>query len=201
MDWLKERIISLWRDSERDNEMRFFCDLALVIWTAYSSLEVSLWSSPHHRGDLDFPETAWELPGSRPKLHEMKKKGKTTLSSLYSSWLHNSCWHWRVSSTFVRTSFARAFFVSISAWERKEVRWRRKWKEEIVKGFFFLISSNLNQAVPSHLADALAGYSTIRHPQRMVRWCTSIWLTRLTLVCEVIRYRLVQVRQFSKKGF
>ena len=28
---------------------------------------------------------------------------------------------------------------------------------------------------------------------RMVRWC--IRLTRLTLVCEVIRYRLVQVRQ------
>ena len=26
---------------------------------------------------------------------------------------------------------------------------------------------------------------------RMVRWC--IWLTRLTLICEVIRYRLVQV--------
>ena len=32
---------------------------------------------------------------------------------------------------------------------------------------------------------------------RMVRWC--IWLTRLTLVCEVIRYRLVQVRQNLKK--
>ena len=31
---------------------------------------------------------------------------------------------------------------------------------------------------------------------RMVRWC--IWLTRLTLVCEVIRYRLVQVRQNLK---
>ena len=31
------------------------------------------------------------------------------------------------------------------------------------------------------------------HPMRMVRWC--IRLTRLTLVCEVIRYRLVQVRQ------
>ena len=32
---------------------------------------------------------------------------------------------------------------------------------------------------------------------RMVRWC--IRLTRLTLVCEVIRYRLVQVRQNLKK--
>ena len=32
---------------------------------------------------------------------------------------------------------------------------------------------------------------------RMVRWC--IRLTRLTLVCEVIRYRLVQVRQNQKK--
>ena len=31
----------------------------------------------------------------------------------------------------------------------------------------------------------------------MVRWC--IRLTRLTLVCEVIRYRLVQVRQKKKK--
>ena len=32
---------------------------------------------------------------------------------------------------------------------------------------------------------------------RLVRWC--IRLTRLTLVCEVIRYRLVQVRQNQKK--
>ena len=31
------------------------------------------------------------------------------------------------------------------------------------------------------------------------RWC--IRLTRLTLVCEVIRYRLVQVRQNQKKSF
>ena len=31
----------------------------------------------------------------------------------------------------------------------------------------------------------------------LVRWC--IRLTRLTLVCEVIRYRLVQVRQNQKK--
>ena len=31
----------------------------------------------------------------------------------------------------------------------------------------------------------------------MVRWC--IRLTRLTLVCEVIRYRLVQVRQNQKR--
>ena len=34
---------------------------------------------------------------------------------------------------------------------------------------------------------------------RMVRWC--IRLTRLTLVCEVIRYRLGQVRQNLKKRF
>ena len=34
---------------------------------------------------------------------------------------------------------------------------------------------------------------------RMVRWC--IRLTRLTLVCEVIRHRLVQVRQNQKKDF
>ena len=33
---------------------------------------------------------------------------------------------------------------------------------------------------------------------RMVRWC--IRLTRLTLVCEVIRYRLVQIRQNLKKS-
>ena len=32
----------------------------------------------------------------------------------------------------------------------------------------------------------------IENPVRMVRWC--IRLTRLTLVCEVVRYRLVQVR-------
>ena len=31
----------------------------------------------------------------------------------------------------------------------------------------------------------------------MVRWC--IRLTRLTLVCEVIRYRLVQVQKKKKK--
>ena len=36
------------------------------------------------------------------------------------------------------------------------------------------------------------------HHWRMVRWC--IRLTRLTLVCEVIRYRLVQVRQNLKKS-
>ena len=34
---------------------------------------------------------------------------------------------------------------------------------------------------------------------RMVRWC--IRLTRVTLVCEVIRYRFVQVRQNHKKNF
>ena len=49
--------------------------------------------------------------------------------------------------------------------------------------FFFEILSDLSQAVPNH--------------QKMVRWC--IRLTRLTLVCEVIRYRLVQVRQNLKK--
>ena len=40
--------------------------------------------------------------------------------------------------------------------------------------------------------------TSITH-RRMVRWC--IRLTRLTLVCEVIRYRLVQVRQNQKKTF
>ena len=45
---------------------------------------------------------------------------------------------------------------------------------------FFEILSDLNQAVPNHLADGSQ-------------------LTRLTLVCEVIRYRLVQVRQNLKK--
>ena len=49
---------------------------------------------------------------------------------------------------------------------------------------FLKILSDLNQAVPNHLAD------------EMVRW-----LTRLTVVCEVIRYRLVQVRQNLKKDF
>ena len=57
--------------------------------------------------------------------------------------------------------------------------------------FFFEILSDLNQAVPNHLAD--------ENQTRMVRWC--IRLTRLTLVCEVIRYRLVQVRQNLKKDF
>ena len=34
---------------------------------------------------------------------------------------------------------------------------------------------------------------------RIVRWC--ILLTRLTLVCEVIRYHLIQIRQNLKKDF
>ena len=51
---------------------------------------------------------------------------------------------------------------------------------------FFEILSDLNQAVPNHLAGG-----------RMVRWC--VRLTRLTLVCKVIRYRLVQVQQNLKK--
>ena len=49
-----------------------------------------------------------------------------------------------------------------------------------------------------HRTIALAGYTT-GPSSRMVRWC--IRLTRLTLVCEVIRYRLVQVRQNQKKTF
>ena len=52
---------------------------------------------------------------------------------------------------------------------------------------FFEILSDLNQAVPNHLA------------HRWCRWC--IRLTRLTLVCEVIQYRLVQVRQNLKKSY
>ena len=68
--------------------------------------------------------------------------------------------------------------------------------------YFFEILSDLNQAVPNHLADE----SQTRwpdtppdhpHHRRMVRWC--IRLTRLNLVCEVVRYRLVQVRQNLKK--
>ena len=44
----------------------------------------------------------------------------------------------------------------------------------------------------------LAGYTTgPSSDQRMVRWC--IRLTRLTLVCEVIRYRMFQVWQNLKK--
>ena len=84
---------------------------------------------------------------------------------------------------------------------------KRMKEEEIEKGdsglptrkvffFFFEILSDLNQAVPNHLADE----SQTRQPDtppdhplrillRMVRWC--IRLTCLTLVCEVIRYRLV----------
>ena len=41
--------------------------------------------------------------------------------------------------------------------------------------------------------------SRIHHRTILSRWC--IRLTRLTLVCEVIRYRLVQVRQNQKKTF
>ena len=37
----------------------------------------------------------------------------------------------------------------------------------------------------------------VRWCMRLTRWC--IRLTRLTLVCEVIKYRLVQVRQNHKK--
>ena len=51
--------------------------------------------------------------------------------------------------------------------------------------------SDLNQAVPNHLA----GERQTR--QRVVWWC--IRRTRLTLVCEVIRYRLVQVRHNLKE--
>ena len=69
---------------------------------------------------------------------------------------------------------------------------------------FFEILSDLNQAVPNHLADESqtrqpdAGRCIIGHTLlRIVQWC--IRLTRLTLVCEVIRYRLVEVRQNLKK--
>ena len=52
-------------------------------------------------------------------------------------------------------------------------------------------------------SNALAGYTTGPSSDgqvvQMVRWC--VRLTRLTLVCEVIRHRLVQVRQnLTKKG-
>ena len=62
----------------------------------------------------------------------------------------------------------------------------------------FLVLSDLNQAVPNHLAGPSSGWSG-GPVVRMVRWC--IRLTRLTLVCEVIRYRLVQVRQNQKRLF
>ena len=48
--------------------------------------------------------------------------------------------------------------------------------------FFFEILSDLNEAVPNHLADELT---------RLI----------MTLVCKVIRHRLVQVRQNLKKDF
>ena len=91
-------------------------------------------------------------------------------------------------------------------WERKEVRRRRERKRKRVrkviaghqleKSFWDLSglepsgtwsprtrkSTHEPNAPPGHL--------------RMVWWC--IQLTRLTLVCEMIRYRLVQVRQNLK---
>ena len=66
--------------------------------------------------------------------------------------------------------------------------------------FFFEILSYLNQAVPDHLANESQTRqpdTSPDHPQKMIRWC--IRLTCLTLICEVIRYRLVQVWQNLKK--
>ena len=63
---------------------------------------------------------------------------------------------------------------------------------------------DLKQAVPNHLADESQTRRQDTPPDhlnrlrgKMVRWC--IRLTRLTLACEVIRYRLVQVRQNLEK--
>ena len=47
-----------------------------------------------------------------------------------------------------------------------------------------------------HFFRSVISHSSLSLFLRMVRWC--IRLTRLTLVCEVIRYRLVQVRQNQK---
>ena len=77
-------------------------------------------------------------------------------------------------------------FIFVLRKKGSETKERMK-EEEIEKGdcgpptrkvFFFEILSDLNEAV--------------------VRWC--IRLTHLTLVCELIRYRLVQVRQNLKKN-
>ena len=43
----------------------------------------------------------------------------------------------------------------------------------------------------------ITSQTRVKRVSQMVRWC--IRLTRLTIVCEVIRYRLVQVRQNLKK--
>ena len=48
-----------------------------------------------------------------------------------------------------------------------------------------------------HHQTILEGWSGDGCSVRMVRWC--VRLTRFTLVCEVIRYRFVQVRQNLKK--
>ena len=76
-------------------------------------------------------------------------------------------------------------------WFNSERFQRQPWRWSLFLAqnenyFLFEILLDLNQVVPDHLAD-----------KRMIRWC--IRLTRLTFVCEVIRYRLVQVRQNLKK--
>ena len=57
----------------------------------------------------------------------------------------------------------------------------------------FEILSDLNQAAPNHLTDDSQTRQLEKPPDhpslRKVRWC--IWLTRLTLVCDVIWYSLV----------
>ena len=81
----------------------------------------------------------------------------------------------------------------LSFWKRMGVRWRRALKKKEIEQVdcgpltwkvFFLILSDLNQAVPNHRreSNALALYAT-RPSQE--------WPGQ-TLICEVIRYHLVR---------
>ena len=70
---------------------------------------------------------------------------------------------------------------------------------------FFEILSDLNQVVPNHQPQTRVNHVSRIHHRTIFRWCirkTVRWcirLMRLTLVCEVIRYRLVQAQQNLKK--
>ena len=57
-----------------------------------------------------------------------------------------------------------------------------RFSKILLFSFFLLLKSNMFQDETK---------------KRMVQWC--IWLTRLALVCKVVRYRLVQTRQNIKK--
>ena len=79
-----------------------------------------------------------------------------------------------LSNFWPQTFTVELFQKFILSWERKEVRQRREWRGRDRE-------TGLRTANPT-----------------MVRQC--IRLTRLILVCEVIRYRLVQVQQNLKKS-